>query len=226
MLNRYLYVLLNLLIIAGPVLASFERALYFRKFWATATCSSLIVAIPFIVWDYFFTQAMAWTFNHEFTLAPVLGGLPPGEILFFISVPFACLFLYAVCKHYDWRVLIPNSYCVLFVLLLTCTALIQIELNYTAFVSALVGISVLVLKRKHYFPYIIATYLLHLPGFLIFNGVLTAIPVVLYNDTENLGLRFTSIPVEDFLYSFALLTANIAVFETVLYYRLGNSRNT
>ncbi len=218
MSTSYLYLLLNVLIIAGPMAASFEKSLYFRRFWSVVACSSLMVAIPFIVWDYLFTQALVWNFNHEYTLGPVLGGLPPGELLFFISVPFACLFLYAVCKHYDWRITIPNNYCVVFSCLLTCIALTQIKLSYTATVSALVAISFLVLRKQPYFPYIIAAYLLHLPGFLLFNGALTAIPVVLYNDTENLAFRVTSIPIEDFLYSFTLLAANIAVFETLLYY--------
>jgi lycopene cyclase domain-containing protein len=45
------------------------------------------------------------------------------------------------------------------------------------------------------------------------NGVLTAIPIVWYNNAYNLGIRLYSIPVEDVVYSMAMLLLTITVYE-------------
>lgn len=50
-------------------------------------------------------------------------------------------------------------------------------------------------------------------GFLICNGVLTALPVVTYNPSDMLGLRVLTIPVEDFIYGFSLVTSTISIYE-------------
>jgi len=48
--------------------------------------------------------------------------------------------------------------------------------------------------------------------FLIANGVLTAAPVVLYNDDYNLGLRLGTIPAEDIFYGFALILPTLSIY--------------
>ena len=52
-------------------------------------------------------------------------------------------------------------------------------------------------------------------GFLLCNGILTAVPVVTYNPSEMLGVRFFTIPVEDFVYGFALVTSTISIYEFI-----------
>lgn len=47
----------------------------------------------------------------------------------------------------------------------------------------------------------------------VVNGYLTWRPIVLYGDQFNLGFRIGTIPVEDYLYGFALLTMNIVLWE-------------
>jgi lycopene cyclase domain-containing protein len=49
--------------------------------------------------------------------------------------------------------------------------------------------------------------------FFIVNGILTSLPVVMYNDSENLGIRIFTIPIEDTMYSLLLLLMNIVLFE-------------
>ena len=45
------------------------------------------------------------------------------------------------------------------------------------------------------------------------NGLLTALPVVTYDDTENPGIRLLTIPVEDTQYTLLLLLMNVILFE-------------
>jgi lycopene cyclase domain-containing protein len=49
--------------------------------------------------------------------------------------------------------------------------------------------------------------------FFIVNGLLTSIPIVLYNDLENVGFRWGTIPFEDSFYALALLMLNVAFLE-------------
>ena len=51
--------------------------------------------------------------------------------------------------------------------------------------------------------------------FLIVNGFLTAIPVVLYNTEENLGIRIYTIPFEDIFYGMLLVMMDIAIYEKI-----------
>jgi lycopene cyclase domain-containing protein len=45
------------------------------------------------------------------------------------------------------------------------------------------------------------------------NGYLTGRPIVLYNPEYFLGIRLGTIPVEDFLYGFGLITMSLVLWE-------------
>jgi len=47
----------------------------------------------------------------------------------------------------------------------------------------------------------------------IVNGYLTWRPVVIYSETQYLGIRLFTIPIEDFLFGFSLVTSNIVIWE-------------
>jgi lycopene cyclase domain-containing protein len=61
------------------------------------------------------------------------------------------------------------------------------------------------------------TFLAMLVPFAIVNGVLTGsfIPgeVVWYNDSQNLGIRIATIPIEDFAYAFSMILSALYLFE-------------
>lgn len=56
-------------------------------------------------------------------------------------------------------------------------------------------------------------YAVSLFPFYIVNGILTSIPIVLYNNQQNLGFRVGTIPFEDHFYSMGLLLMNVYLYE-------------
>jgi lycopene cyclase domain-containing protein len=72
----------------------------------------------------------------------------------------------------------------------------------------------------------VSVYAILLIPFLIVNGILTGTgleePVVRYDNSENLGIRILSIPVEDVFYGFEMILLNIylyKLFETAFFKR-------
>ena len=57
------------------------------------------------------------------------------------------------------------------------------------------------------------SYMIVLIPFLIVNGLLTALPVVEYNNTENLGIRIFTIPVEDTMYGMLNMLGVVTIME-------------
>ncbi len=72
-------------------------------------------------------------------------------------------------------------------------------------VAAFFAIAVLlfreVLASLQFWLYLLFSFI----GFLIFNHLLTSIPVVTYGSDAIWGVRVTTIPVEDFLYNISML---------------------
>jgi lycopene cyclase domain-containing protein len=56
-------------------------------------------------------------------------------------------------------------------------------------------------------------YLVSLIPFYLVNGLLTSIPIVMYNNAENMAFRVGTIPFEDHFYSLSMLLINILLFE-------------
>jgi len=48
---------------------------------------------------------------------------------------------------------------------------------------------------------------------LVFNGYLTARPIVLYDESYQLDYRILTIPIEDFGYAFTLMLLNAMLYE-------------
>jgi lycopene cyclase domain-containing protein len=68
------------------------------------------------------------------------------------------------------------------------------------------------LASRHFWLGLLATY----APFLIFNGLLTALPVVLYSPRAIWGVRLYSIPLEDFLFSFSMLGFSVLGYRLFL----------
>ena len=219
-MSLYLKVLLFSFII--PFIASFNSKIKFNNFFSLMFITLLISSVPFILWDIYFTYLGVWGFNSEYHSGILLTNLPLEEILFFLIIPFCCLFTYFVLKKFDKFDMRYNHLVLrLFSLILLVIGLIFYERAYTLSVcllSALIMLNISFSKSKLN-GYFFSTYILiSLIPFIIVNGILTGYldvntPPVWYNNAEIIGLRFLTIPVEDFLYNFVLMYINYMLFE-------------
>ncbi len=220
----YLYLYLMAFTLAVPLIRSFEsRVAYYRSFKALFSAIALTMAV-FIPWDVLFTHLGIWGFNPKYLSGIYIFNLPLGEWLFFILVPFSCVFIYRVLNYFfpkDWigqrtsRMLAQY-----FVWLCLTIAFLSWGKWYTfsafLFLGILFAIHVYYL-RVTWLPSFFRAYLVILIPFLIVNGVLTGTgieeEVVWYNNAHNLGYRLMTIPVDDIFYGMGLIFMNITLYE-------------
>lgn len=215
----YLYLYLNIFTILFPFLLSFDRKVAFYKNWGALFPAILANGVLFVVWDVLFTKAGVWGFNAEYLTGIYLFNLPLEEVLFFLTVPYACVFIYDVLNAYIATDLLQSytkPIAVLLMVGLSLVAAFNMGRLYTSITCMLLTIMHLLHLRyfgTRYLGRFYLAYLVHLVPFLLVNGVLTFLPIVWYNNEYNLGLRIVSIPVEDSLYSMLMLLLTITVYE-------------
>lgn len=195
----------------------------FYKEWKALIIAIVLPAILFTLWDELFTQLGIWGFNPRYHTGLTLGSLPIEEILFFVCIPFACLFTYHAFKNLSQRVLFFSRHELLsyfMAVVLAVSGIYFIDKAYTAmtFLGLSFLLAYLALKARVKFPgYFYVSFLAILLPFFLVNSILTGSfideEVVWYNDTAILGLRLGTIPLEDVFYAMLLLLANVSVYE-------------
>ncbi len=220
---KYLYLALDLGSIAFPLAGSFFAKAPFYKKWKYLAPAIVIPAIIFNVWDEVFTQMGVWGFNPEYLSGVYIGTLPLEEVLFFICIPYACVYLYfALCHLIEKDYLFPHQELIssVLILVLLVMGMFFFEKLYTGvtFVSLGLLLAYQMLKIKpRYMGRFYLAYLVILVPFFIVNGILTGSfiegEIVWYNDHENLGIRLGTIPMEDIFYGMLLILSNVMIFE-------------
>lgn len=216
--SKFTYLLINFLTVLFPVILSFDKKVNFFKSWKYIFPGLLISGALFLLWDYVFTLYDVWSFNPHYIIGVYFFELPLEEILFFITVPFACLFIYACLNYYvrnDFLGKISLYVSWALALLSVVMLFIYYQRVYTliTFMLLFVISAYLILKRPRFLGRFYLAFLVSLLPFYIVNGLLTSIPVVLYNDLENCGFRVGTIPFEDHFYSLSMLILNVLLFE-------------
>ena len=186
----------------------------------------LLPAVFYILWDSIFTHLQVWFFNAQYVVAKTfVYNLPLEEILFFFIVPYCCTFIYECIRtYYPALKTTKASDNILFILglALLVFSIFTHDLYYSFYTSIFLSgfIFILFIFRKYFAAFntkvFLIAYLIILLPFLIVNGFLTAIPVITYNNAENLALRIYTIPVEDIFYGMLLVMMNIAGYERLL----------
>ena len=216
--THYTYLILNLACIFFPFILSFDKKIAYYKLWKPLFIGILISAAFFILWDILFTKLGVWSFNPTYIIGIYIFNLPIEEILFFITVPYACIFIYEVVNGYTKRDVIGCGKPYSVVISVICLVLIILfhDKTYTLVNASICLIMLLyaafIYKSQNLGRFFLA-YFISLIPFLICNGLLTALPVVIYNNNENMNLRLFTIPLEDTLYGLSLMLIPILIMD-------------
>ena len=173
-----MYLWVNVAVLSIPLIASFDRRVQFVGEWRAFWPACLITMAGFIAWDVWFTYEGIWGFNPDYLVGIDLLGLPLEEWLFFVSVPYACVFTYACMKKY-----VPESpfglahRSITFSMLVLCVALAITFSDrwYLGLTSVLCAawLFYTLLRWKPWMSHFWLAFLLLLFPFVISNGVLT-----------------------------------------------------
>lgn len=221
--DSYLYLTLDLAAISIPFACSFYSRANFSKTWKYLLPAIIIPGALFIIWDIWFTRMEVWGFNEKYLTGFDIGNLPVEEWLFFLCIPYACVFTYFSFRH-----LIKNEpfrrikhyITVILIIITLTTGLLNYDKLYTSVTFISLGLTLLIhqfIFRSDYLGWFYLTYLVILVPFFIINGILTGSgiedQVVWYNNAKNLGIRIGTIPVEDAFYGMLLILMNVTIYE-------------
>lgn len=221
--QKYLYLAIDFFSILFPFIFSFYSKYKFADKWKFLWLAILLPALFFIAWDETFTQMGVWGFNPRYLTGIYLFSLPLEEILFFICIPYACVFTYEAVNYLiRWRMnrTQQNRITDILTIVLFLVGLIFYDRWYPS-VTFILASAFLLLHRwvwkSDYLGKFYVAFIFILIPFFIVNGILTGTgieeQVVWYNNAENLGIRMLTIPIEDTFYGMLLLLMNISLFE-------------
>ncbi len=222
-MEKYLYLCINLGSIIIPFIAGFDKRLQFHRQWRFLFPAILLTMLVFIPWDMLKTHLSVWGFNPRYLMGSYIGNLPVEEWLFFIAIPYACIFTYHALNYLVKKDYL-GRYAGMITLLVGITFLLigfaNLHRLYTSVTFIATGVFLLFhhfLFKASYMGRFFLMYLATLLPFFIVNGLLTGtfIPeeVVNYDNLQNLGIRIGTIPVEDMVYGMLMLLMNISWFE-------------
>ncbi|ACP54435.1 lycopene cyclase domain-containing protein [Saccharolobus islandicus] len=189
------------------ILSLFVRRNYFQLLKSIAIVSPL-----YLFWDFLATWKDSWSFNPKYVMGIYVINLPMEEVMFFLVTPFATLLIFDFVMNSvrDREVKWVQKVIITTIPLLIITLPFVFNYSYTFIdflylimsfiISLLIARDLLV--SRNFWIFIGLSYI----PFLLFDYFLTSDPVVIYGPNSILGIRFITIPVEDFIYSFSMLT--------------------
>ncbi|GAA4821687.1 lycopene cyclase domain-containing protein [Algivirga pacifica] len=218
-----LYLWIDLLVIIFPLLLSFDKKVHFYTYWKALWPAITVVGTFFILWDILFTAYGVWGFNPRYLQGIAFFGLPIEEILFFVTVPYACIFThYVLTTYFPYQLSEQLTEKITLGLQLVLGGLLVIYWDnwYTASAFAFTLLLIMGIERsahKTILRQFYWTYLVMLLPFLLVNGVLTGTgieeEVVWYNEAHFMGFRILTIPLEDSIYGMGLILGGVFMTE-------------
>lgn len=219
-MSLYLIILLSSVVI--PFIFSFDSNLQFYKNWKYILPAIIIVAIFYIASDVIFTKAGVWGFNEIYHSGALILNLPLEEWLFFLLIPYACIFMHEVFVYYFPKTVLKaktSKYVSIGLLIITASlAITNTNKSYTVYIFSLSAITMIyaLVSKNNIIRRFYISFLIMLIPFTLVNGILTGSfisdEIVWYNNEENLGFRIGTIPIEDFFYAFTLVFINLIFY--------------
>ncbi|AYD47827.1 lycopene cyclase domain-containing protein [Arachidicoccus soli] len=223
---KTLYLWIDFFTVIVPFIFSFHPKIKFYKTWKSFFPACLLTTLMFIIWDSIFTKMGVWHFNPDYIIGIYILDLPLEEILFFICIPFSCVFtFFCLNKFYNlsWKVRNEDIFCIVFAVFLFVVGFLFIDRAYTSVTFISTGLIILLFKyylKMQWLGNAFTVYAILIIPFLIVNGMLTGSgiqrPVVMYNNADNMHIRALTIPVEDVIYGFELFIINLAFYKLFL----------
>lgn len=223
-MEKYLYLILDIFSFAIPFAYSFERKrMHFIKYWKPYFSAIIIVGLFFIIWDVYFAYQNIWGFNDRYLVGLRIFKLPLEEWLFFLLIPYASNFI-----HYSLLYFFPKPKISLklsqviswsLFAIAAAVAILNYDKMYTLCSFGLFAILMLmqsIFKFQYFQRYVLSFIIIFIPFFIVnswLTGSYTPEPIVSYDDTENLGIRLGTIPLEDCFYCFSMLYSSVLLFE-------------
>ena len=222
---KFTYLITNFLVIAVPLIFTFHKSFPFYKTWKAFWPATISAAIFFISWDILFTDLKVWGFNPVHLTNYYLFNLPVEEWLFFICIPYACVFTYYCFNiifktlHFKYELQVTG----ILSIVLTFIGIMNYNKLHTSvtflglafFLSSCQWVFKVKWLGRFYFTWIF----LLIPFFLV-NSVLTGTslkePVFWYDKEEIINIKLLTIPIEDFFYGMLLIAMNVGLYEFFL----------
>jgi lycopene cyclase domain-containing protein len=222
---KYTYLIIDFFTVLVPLLFSFHPKNRFIANWKAIFTSILLIALPFVVWDAWFTEIGVWGFNDNYLIGLRFFDLPIEEILFFICIPYACLFTFHTITPLvkpPTKAKLVNIISFVLALLFSIISIMNTQHWYTALTFGFLAATIILVRafvNPKWMGKFYLSYLILLVPFFVVNGILTGTglesPVVWYNPDEIIGFRLLTIPIEDIFYGMLLILLNVIVYESL-----------
>ncbi len=224
--------MLNLITLAGPLALSFDKKVAFYKNWRYLFPAIAFMMVLFISWDAIFASIGVWSFNEQYILGFKIFNLPIEEWLFFITVPYACVFVYECLNYYfpnkffERKARLITLFLFIFCLIVYFFYANKLYTGITALFAAFgLFIHLLFLRKNKYMGNFYRAFVVCIIPMLIVDGILTSKPIIIYNEMEKSPFRIGQIPWEDFLYNLLMLLMVIGFYENLKRKRIVNTNN-
>lgn len=223
-MDKFYYITLDVLSFLIPFLFSFEtKRMHFIRHYNSLFKAIIIIGLFFVAWDIYFAYTGIWSFNPRYLLGFNMVYLPIEEWLFFILIPYSSVFIHYSIVYFfpKLSLAITHTARLNVVLFLIAFLVFVFNLNkiYTAASFGLFSLLMLlqIIFKWSFLRVFYISFMIILIPFLLVNSALTGLftpeAVVMYDDSENLGIRIGRIPIEDFFYCFSLIYSIVLLFE-------------
>lgn len=215
------YLAILFITITGPAIAMAvsPRLRLTPSDWSGMRMVFMYVSAPFVLLDVLQHARGWWSYNQQLVMEGRILGLPFEEILFFFAIPFSCLYIYTLLSRIR-RLTAPApamGLCVVLCVALLGAAAVMLEPKERTIFDTMLCFAVVGLIALAFHRYVISVRDVVWVGvvtvlFAIVNGILTSIPVVVYNHMYGSSLVLGTIPVADVLYNTSLLVSAVAIY--------------